>query len=105
MPYPTQDRGHHTPHTPRSSTRPPSERERGTPISNGRVSTTTPPFPHHATRHPRWPHPPPRRGGSRQRTPHHTNSTDTRPPPTHHTPGNGTVHDAQQYSPALQWDE
>lgn len=37
--------------------------------------------------HPRRPHPPPQRGGSRQRIPHHTNSTDTHSPPTHHTPG------------------
>lgn len=43
--------------------------------------------------HPQRPHPPPRRGGSRQRIPHHTNSTDTHSPPTHHTPSNGTVHD------------
>ena len=50
-----------------------------------RPSLTTPP--HHAMppHHPRCPHPPPRRGGSRQRTPHHTNTTDRHTPHTTHT--------------------
>lgn len=56
-------------------------------------------------RHPRWPHPPRCEGEGGQRIPHHTNSTDTRTPPTRHTPGNGQYTTRQQYSPALQWDE
>lgn len=45
------------------------------------------PPPQHTPHRPQWPHPPPRRGGSGQRIPHHTNTTDTHPPPTHHAPG------------------
>lgn len=42
---------------------------------------------------PQWPHPPPRRGGSAQRIPHHTNTTDTHSPPTHRITWQGTMHD------------
>ena len=42
---------------------------------------------------PRWPHPPPRRGGSGQRIPHHTNSTDTHSPAPHHSTWQGTLCD------------
>ena len=50
-------------------------------------NTATLPSPCHPpsaipSHHPRWPHPPPRRGGSGRRIPHHTNSTDTHSPPT-----------------------
>ena len=55
--------------------------------------------------HPQRPHPPPRRGGSTQRIPHHTNSTD-RHTPTHTThPARNSSMTRPQYSPALQWDE
>lgn len=46
-----------------------------------------------APHHPRWPHPPPRRGGSIQRIPHHTNSTDTHPHTTHMA-SNSARHDS-----------
>lgn len=80
-PHPAIQRDHHTrrgtPHTRRGDQQ------------HSRPSLTMPPTTTTAPHHPRWPHPPPRRGGSRQRIPHHTNSTDTHSPPTHHTPGNG----------------
>lgn len=108
-----EERGHHTNQAPRHSTRPPSERRGGASIherghqhvdgdtdirrgvSNSAAlhSRCHPPsaMPPH---HPRWPHPPPRRGGSRQRIPHHTNSTD-RHSPTHttHLARNSVQHD------------
>ena len=84
--------GHHSTHRYRHSIRPHGKRQgggtptrrRGTPTFDGE-SVTLPPLlspchPPSATPPAlsRWPHPPPRRGGSGQRIPHHTNSADTR---------------------------
>ena len=48
----------HTPTTPRHSTGPPRKRKGDTTRRRG-TPTPQPPFTHHATHHPRWPHPPP----------------------------------------------
>lgn len=85
-PHPAIQRDHHA-----NGRGTPRTRRGGQPHS--RPSLTMPPTTATAPHHPQWPHPPPRRGGSRQRIPHHTNSTDTHSPPTHHTPSNGTVRD------------
>lgn len=118
----TQDRGHHeesggqhktrgnaTAHHSRHSTRPPHKHKGDantqtgdTDIRRGVSNTAALHSPCHPPsamppHHPQWPHPPPRRGGSRQRIPHHTNSTDTHSPPTHHTPGTEQSTTRQQY--------
>lgn len=83
----------HTAHHPRHSTGPPHKRKGDTNTQTGR-SATLPPFTRHATHHPLC-HPTIHNGltphhcegGSTQRIPHHTNSTDIHSPPTHHSPG------------------
>lgn len=86
-------------------------REGDTTRETGRPATQ-PPFTHHATHHPLC-HPTTHdgptlhhdEGGSTQRIPHHTNSTDTHSPlHTTHPATNSARHESQ-YSPALQWDE
>ena len=102
---PNPNTGQHSTHPPPFNTatgqteRGRQHTDRGRPHSTGSPATR-PPFTHHATHHHSMPPPfcdgpppPPRRGGSAQRIPHHTNTTDTHSPPTHHTPGNGTVCD------------
>lgn len=114
---PNPKTGHHTTTTPRHSIGTQGKRQGGRQCTDGgrqhstgsqsrcRPSLTMPPTIRYAPHHPRRPHPPPRQGGSAQRIPHHTNSTDTH---TTHTPRtrqwNSTRH-TLQYSPALQWDE
>ena len=96
----TRDKGqHNTRHTPPFNETT-MQTEGGHQHSMGMPASRHRPFNHHATHHPQR-HPTihdspahhPRRGGSGQRIPHYTNTTDAHSPPTHHTPSNGTVRD------------
>lgn len=92
MPDPIRTRGITAHTTPRHSTRPPGKRQGDTNTQTGRSASRHPPFHHNATPasqyHPTI-HDSPTlhhdEGGSRQRIPHHTNTTDTHTARTPHT--------------------